>query len=293
MYTMQGPLVNQIQLTLPSMKCVFISSFCLCWRSRWEITQQGKPLFSPAQQHSSFNHLHIIIRLPQAMNYSVLGFCHENSERIACSSSLLFLSLLLLSLFPSARSSSRLHCCHSGRGRTAMGRNHPPPVVCTCSIPWRHLNAETEAGLRLLCQKKSTRIIAKQNVISRNSAHKIRKKWTNFMLIWEQSGFAHAGSRNTKCNMVLRNNCSVPSLLYIIPHVLRRLHSYPPHIGPKIWAADSSPPASCDKKWWGIQMHRKVADLCSPCSHDSYYISPHSTWPHDLRGAINRLQSNS
>ena len=36
---------------------------------------------SPAHRHASFNHLHISIHLPQAMNYSTLQLPHENGER--------------------------------------------------------------------------------------------------------------------------------------------------------------------------------------------------------------------
>lgn len=183
MYTMQGLLASKAQSAG--------WTFCPQWntfsfipfvKQKQVRDHSAGEALSPAHQHATFNHLHIIIHLPQAMNYSVLGFCHENSERIACSSSLLFLflSLLLLSLFPSAQSSSHLHCCHSGRGRMEIGRNYPPPIMCTCSIPWRHLNAKTEAGLMLLCQKKSTQIISKQTMISRISAHKIRKEMNQF-----------------------------------------------------------------------------------------------------------------
>lgn len=86
MYMMLGLQASQIQLTLQVEHFALNEMHFHLFLFSLLVKQvrdhsAGEALLSPAHQHAPFNHLHIIIHLPQAMNYSTLGFPHENSER--------------------------------------------------------------------------------------------------------------------------------------------------------------------------------------------------------------------
>lgn len=211
----------------------------------------------------------------------------REDTRIACSLSLLFLSLLLLlSLFSSAQSHFLMHHCHSDTGITWMGRNHPPPIMYACSIPWRRLNVKTEAGLMLFCQK-STFISSKQTTFPGTQfIRKEGKKIINFSSFAHVSNYNHMWYASLKYMQRFVSNIKNPSCSYLITHQLTKY-------GTKIWAANSSPPASCDKKWWGIQVHRKGRRPLFGLLPWQLLCFPPQPRPHDLQGAIDRLQSKS
>lgn len=108
-------------------------------------------------QHASFNHLYIfIIHLPQAMNYSIVRFPHENSERrheecLFPVFSLLSLVLSLFSLWPSLPlSHAALSLCHS--------ENKDGDVLAS-----RCLNVKTEAEVCVLLPKSN--VIASKQIM--------------------------------------------------------------------------------------------------------------------------------
>lgn len=143
----------------------------------------GSPPLSPAHQHASFNHSHISIHLPQAMNYSTLRLPHENGERRHEKSLFPVFTLLLTPpppLFP-LPSGSLPHAplSLSGTGRSKMAGNQLPPISVHF-LPWRCLIVNTRAGFMLFIPKLRHYQQSNQTmfpVTVSNSAHSAQVIW--------------------------------------------------------------------------------------------------------------------